>query len=109
MPSAAEIDVAAWPAPNASYSLSRALEESGEAVLLPQRFHARVAAGEELVRISLVPDVPDQLVAWRVEHRVQRHGQLDHAEPRADVATGSRAHVDQALANLLRQRAKLVA
>jgi hypothetical protein len=61
------------------------------------------------VRIALVPDVPDQLVAWRVEHGVQSDRQLDHAQPGADVATGPGAHVDESRTDLVRQRAELVA
>lgn len=40
-------------------------------------------------------DIPDELVAWRVEHMMQRNGQLDDAEPGTDVTSGSRAVVDQ--------------
>ena len=47
-----------------------------------------VAAGEHLVRIPLVPDVPHELVARRVEAVVQRDRQLDDAESGADVAAG---------------------
>jgi len=34
---------------------------------------------ENLVRIGLVPDVPDDAVLGRIEHVVQRDGQLDRA------------------------------
>ena len=68
-----------------------------------------VAPGEQLVRIALVADVPHELVARRVERVVQRDGQLDDAEPRADVAAGSRADVDQARAHVVGQVAQLVA
>jgi hypothetical protein len=37
-----------------------------------------------------VRHVPDQLVARRVEHRVQRHGQFHHAQPRAEMPAGFR-------------------
>ena len=109
MPSAAEIEVAAWPAPKTSYSLSRALEKAGEAVFLTQRLEALVATGEQLVRIALVADVPDELIARRVERGVQRDRQLDDAETGADVAAGARADVDQARANLVGERLQLVA
>ncbi len=36
--------------------------------------------GQHLVRIGLVADIPDQPVVRRVEHVVQRHGQLDRAQ-----------------------------
>ena len=57
--------------------------------------------GEELVRIALMPDVPDELVARRVEGVVQRDGQLDDAEAGADVAAGARADVDEARAHVV--------
>jgi hypothetical protein len=61
------------------------------------------------VRVALVADVPHELVARRVEDVVQGHGQLHHAEPRADVPPRARAHVDEALADLVRERAQVVA
>ncbi len=60
-----------------------ALGEAREPVLLAQGADPVAAAGEDLVRVALVPDVPDQLVARRVEHGVQRDRQLHDAEPRA--------------------------
>ena len=46
------------------------------------------AAGEDLVRIGLVADVPDDAVVRRVEDVVQRDRQLDRAEVRRQVAAG---------------------
>ena len=45
-------------------------------------------AGEDLVRIGLVADVPDDAVVRRVEDVVQRDRQLDRAEVRRQVAAG---------------------
>jgi len=45
------------------------------------------------VRIGLVPDVPDQPVARRVEEIVQRDRQLDDPEPCPEVSAG---HGDRA-------------
>ncbi len=86
-----------------------ALEEARYAVLLAQRLHSRVAPGEQLVRVALVPDVPDELVTRRVEHRVERDRQFDDPEPSADMPARRRAHRDQALAHLGCERAQLVA
>ncbi len=80
-----------------------ALEKPRDAVFLAQGFHPSVAPGQQLVRIALVADVPHDLVARRVERVVQRDGQLDDAEPGADVASGARADVDQARANVVGQ------
>src|SRR5205807_8461401 len=63
-------------------------QEPAEPARLAQRREAIVAAGEDFPRIALVPDVPDDLVARRVERATQRHRQLDHAEPRPDVPAG---------------------
>ena len=57
--------------------------------------------------IGLVADIPDQLVARRVEHIVQRHRQLDHAEPRAEMAASAGDHGDEIPAQLVGQLGKL--
>ena len=59
------------------------------------------------MRIGLVADVPDQLVAGRVEHIVERHGQLDHAEPGAEVPAGRPNRGDRLGAQLVGQLAQL--
>ena len=72
-----------------------ALGEARQAAALAQRADAVAPAGQDLVRIGLVADVPDQPVARRVEHVMQRHGQLDHAETGAQMAAGHRDRVDR--------------
>ena len=68
----------------------RALGEAGQAAALAQGADAVAPAGEDLVRIGLVADVPDQAVLRRVEDVVQRDGQLDHAQAGAEMAAGDR-------------------
>ena len=82
MPRPAEIEVEECAAPNGSYSLSAAPGEAGQAAALAQGADAVAPAGQDLVRIGLVADIPDQPVARRVEHSVDRDGQLDHAQRR---------------------------
>ena len=72
MPSAAEIDVDEWAVPKVSYSLSLRRGKPDGAAVLAQGAIAAPAAGEDLVRVGLVADVPDQPVVRRVEHVVQR-------------------------------------
>ncbi len=79
----------------------RAAGEAGQAAALAQRADAVAPAGEDLVRIGLVADVPDQPVARRLEHRVQRDGQLDHAERGAEMAAGDGDGVNRLGAQLL--------
>ena len=82
------------------------LGEAGQAARLAQRADPRAPPGQDLVRVGLVADVPDQLVARRVEHVVQRHRQLDHAEPGAEMAAGDRHRIDRLGAQLVRQLAQ---
>ncbi|MGA3308517.1 MAG: hypothetical protein ABSD08_07880 [Xanthobacteraceae bacterium] len=84
-----------------------ALGETGQAAALTQRADAVASAGENLVRIGLVTDVPNEPIGRRVEHVVQRHGQLDHAEPGAEMAAGDRNGVDGLLPQLIGKLAQL--
>ncbi len=66
------------------------------------------AAGQDLVRVGLVADVPEDLVLRRVEHAVQRDRQLAGAEVGAEVAADLPDRVDDVLAHLLREPLELV-
>ena len=56
-----------------------ALSETRQPAALAKRTNAVAPTGQDLVRIGLVTDVPDQLVGRRIEHGMQRHGKFDHA------------------------------
>ena len=104
MPSAAEIDVELCAVPNVSNSLSvRRGKPEG-----PPHWRSldivRAAAGEDLVRVGLVPDVPHEAVVRRVEHVVQRDRQLDGAEVRREVPARLRHGLQQERAQLARKR-----
>ena len=75
--------------------------ERGKSVVLADRRQALAAAGEDLVRVGLVANVPEDLVAGRVEQAVQRHGQLAGAEVGAEVAADLTDRVDDVGAHLL--------
>src|SRR6476619_2870334 len=64
--------------------------EAGKSAGLAKRADAVARAGEDLVRVSLVADVPHEAVARCVEDVMQRDGQLDHAEAGAEVSAGHR-------------------
>ena len=51
--------------------------------------------------IGLVADVPDQPVARRIEHVMQRDRQLDDAEAGAKMSAGNRNRVDGFLAEFV--------
>ena len=82
-----------------------ALGETGKSAADAQRANAVAAAGQNLVRIGLMADVPDQFVFRRVEHVMQRDGKLDDAETGAEMSAGDRDRVDcfsaQLIGNLL--------
>ncbi len=65
-------------------------------------------AGEDLVRIGLVADVPQDLVLRRVEQRMQGDGELAGAEVRAEVPADLTDGVDDVLAHLLRELRQLL-
>ena len=81
--------------------------ERSEAAVLADRGEAVLAAGQDLVRVGLVADVPEDLVPRRVEHAVQRHRQLAGAEVGAEVAADLADRVDDQLAGLLRDLLEL--
>ena len=72
-----------------------ALGEAGQAAFLAKRADAVAAAGQDLVRIGLVADVPDQPIFRRVEDVVQGDGQFDDAQPGAEMAAGDRHCIDK--------------
>ena len=83
------------------------VRESAQPVGHAQLLEALATPGEDLVRIALVADIPHAAIALEVEHVVQRGGELDHAEVRAEVAAGALHGVQQEVAHLgadLRQR-----
>ena len=60
------------------------------------------------MRVGLVADVPEDLVARRVEQRVQRDRELAGAEVGAEVAADLADRLDDVLAHLLRDARELV-
>ena len=75
--------------------------KAGQALVLAQRGHLVAPAGENLVRIGLVPHVPDQPVTRGVEHIVQRDGQLHRAQIGRQVPPGTRHGVQNELPQLV--------
>ena len=65
-------------------------------------------ARQDLVRVGLVADVPQDLVARGVQQRVQRDRQLARAEVGAEVTADLADRVDDVLAHLLRQLRELL-
>ena len=71
-----------------------ALGEPGQPVFLAQCADAVAAAGQDLVRIALVPDIKDHPVMRCVEDLVDGDRQLDDAEARTQMPAGPRDCID---------------
>ncbi len=79
----------------------RPLGETRKSSALAHGAHAVAAAGQDLVRIGLMADIPDHAVGRRVEHVMQRNRQFDHTEAGAEMAAGDGYDVDQLVAQFL--------
>ncbi len=75
----------------------------GNAAGLAQPGHRRATAGEDLVHVALMADIPDDAIRRRVEHIVQGQGQFHRAQIRGEMAAGLRDRADQEVAQFLRQ------
>ena len=75
--------------------------ERRQSLIFADRVQLIAAAGEDLVGVGLVADVPQDLVAGGVEQRVQRHRDLAGAQVGAEVAADLPDGVDDVLADLL--------
>ena len=78
-----------------------ALGETGQSAAGAQGADAVAAAGQDLVRIGLMADVPDQAVARGVEDVMDGGGQFDDAEAGAEMSAGDRNGIDGFLTQLV--------
>ena len=85
----------------------RTLGEARKAAALAQGADPVTATGQDLVRIALVPDVPDELVGRRIENIMDGRRKLDHAEARTKVSTGRADSIDHLRAQLVGELAQL--
>ena len=95
------MEVEACPVPMTSCGDSVAVGEAGEAAVLPDRAEPVAAAGEQLVRVALMPDVPDDAVPGALEHAVQRDRELDGAQTGGEVTAGLADAGEDGLADLV--------
>ena len=75
---------------------------AGEAVPLPDRGELVAAAREDLVRVGLMRDVPDQDVLQEVVDVVERDREVDDAEAGREVSAVLLEHLGDELADLRR-------
>ena len=57
-----------------------AFGKARQTAFLPQAAHAFTPAGQNLMRIGLMPDIPNQLIFRGVKHIMQGHSQLNHTK-----------------------------
>ena len=71
----------------------RAFGKAGQTVPLAQGVDTLAPPCQDLVRIALVADLPDQAIFRRFEHRMQGNGQLHHPQSRPQMTArrGNRA------------------
>ena len=74
--------------------------ERRESLILLDRREPIATAREDLVRIRLMSDIPDQPVVRRLEHVMQRHRQFDSAQARRKVSALAADGLDQVSAQL---------
>ena len=71
-----------------------AFGEPREAVGLAETAHARAPSGDNLMRIGLMANVPNQAIARGVKNVMERGGQFDNAKAGAQMAAGVGNHGD---------------
>ena len=76
--------------------------EAGKTTRLPQCADTVAPSGENFMRIGLMPHIPDQPVARRVKHIMQRYGQLNHTKTSPQMAAGDRDSADGLKAQFIR-------
>ena len=84
-----------------------ALGETGQSAALADGADAVAPAGQDLVRIGLVADIPNDAILGRVEYVVKRGREFDHAKTGAQVTAGDGYRVDCLLAQLIGDLAQL--
>ena len=82
-----------------------ATRERREAALVLDGLQPLAATGQQLVRVGLVTDVPDQAVVRRVENVVQRDREFDRAETGGEVTAHLADGVHQEFAHFDGKRA----
>ena len=85
-----------------------AQHEAVQAAGLADGVEAIEAAGQNLVNVGLMADVEEEAVGRGIEDGVQREGEFDDAEVRAEVAAGVGEGLNQEGADFLGQIRHLV-
>ena len=84
-----------------------ASRKARNSTVLAQLRHALTPTGQDLVRIGLVSDIPDDAIGRRIEHIVQRDREFDRTEIGGQVAAGARDRIDDVITQLIGKRRQL--
>jgi hypothetical protein len=76
-------------------------KKTGQPAKLLYRMQLVASPCQDLVRIGLVANVPDQAVIWRVKDIMHRHGQFYGTQTRTRMAAHARTRIDNELADLV--------
>ena len=85
-----------------------ALRKSAHAAVFTQVIESCPAPGQQLVRICLVPHVPDQLVLRQVKGQMQGHRKLHNAQIGGQMPACPADLFNQELTDLLRQQIQVL-
>ena len=84
-----------------------AARKAGDAAFLAQLRHSRFTAGEYLVSVGLVANVPHQTIIGRIENVVQSDSQFDGAEIRRKMSAGGGHRFNDEFAQFLGKRRQI--
>lgn len=84
-----------------------ALGKTGKPTAGSNRANPVPPAGEDLMRIALMANIPDQPVFGCVEHIMDRRRQLNHAQPRAQMPAGYRNRANHLAAQFIGKLAQI--
>ena len=78
----------------------RGLGETGQSAVLPQMRKIRLASGQQLMHIRLMPNIKNQAVYLGIKNGFDGHAQLHHAQVSGQMSAGFGNVGDQKLPDL---------
>ena len=81
--------------------------KAGEPARRTERIEPIGAPGHEFMHIALMPDVPDQLILWKIKHIMQSKSQLHHTQIGCQMAAGAADVLYKKLSDFIAERSKL--
>ena len=75
------------------------LEKTADAFVLSNRLEFCFAAGQNLVNVTLMPNIPNEFVHRRLKNMVQGNGQLDDAQAGRKMPANAGDHFDKIVAD----------